>query len=387
MKKLNWVALSALVSAAGWHGAAVSNQSTANLSNEMSSPATIELYQKLSNLEHEKDNRLLSGLFGGYSDIAPTDYGRYNGEGEYVQSPEGVKVADNEMIRIEKATGKRPVIYACDFGLGWEAYQKASDAISSGCSDDLIEKAKQGHVIQISNHIVSPVNTFSDNFKTAITNEQYARILQDGTIERERWMDILDEVAIGLEKFQQANVPVIFRPLHEMNGDWFWWGADTVSGGSADRQELFKRLYVDMHNYYSKTKNLDNLIWVYSPDRSRPSLTEYYPGDEYVDIIGIDAYFNGQDDIDDLKEAYQLMIDTFDKPYALTETGPRSNWNPNGEWRPKKPFDYEHLINEIQAHMPKTIYFMTWNTGFGPAWNLNAKEAYSHPWVATLGEF
>lgn len=363
------------------------SKNSATLSNHNSSPTTIELYKKLSYLEHKKENKLLSGLFGGYSDIDKTDYGRYNGKGEFVEDQAGNKIDDNEMLRIEKVTGKRPVIYACDFGLGWNAYQKASDAIYTGCAEDLINKAQQGHVIQISNHLISPINTFSDNFKTAITNEQYALILEEGTSERKRWLDIMDEVAKGLEKFKQANVPIIFRPLHEMNGDWFWWGADNTNGGSIVRQELYIKLFQDMHAYFSDVKDLNNLIWVYSPDRGRPSLTEYYPGDEYVDIVGLDAYFNGQADIDDLKADYKVLTEAFDKPYALTETGPRSNWNENGRWLPKTPFDYEHLIKEIEKDMPKTAFFITWNTGFGPAWNLKAKEAYNHPWVATLGEF
>ncbi|MDV7105154.1 glycosyl hydrolase [Vibrio sp. TH_r3] len=363
------------------------NEHQTFLSNKESSLQTIELYEKILGLEKKTENKLLSGLFGGYSDIDKTDYGRYNGEGEFVENKNGDKVDDNEMVRIEKATGKRPIIYACDFGLGWNAYQKASDAIYSGCANDLIKKAKIGHVIQISNHLISPINTFSDNFKTAVSNEEYARIFQTGSVERERWLDILNEVANGLNKLKQAGVPVIFRPLHEMNGDWFWWGADDANGGTDIRQALYIRLYQDMHHYLSNVKGLNNLIWVYSPDRSRPGLTKYYPGDDYVDIVGLDAYFNGQDDINDLKEDYKTMVQAFNKPYALTETGPRSNWNPNGRWLPKTPFDYEHLIEEIKKDMPKTAFFITWNTGFGPAWNLKAKEAFSHPWVATLGEF
>lgn len=382
---LTAVLTTALTSASGTQYAAANEHPT--LSNNISSSTTSELYKKIINLENKTENRLLSGLFGGYSDIGRTDYGRYNGEGEVVENTLGEKIADNEMVRIQKITGKRPVIYACDFGLGWMSYQNASDAISTGCVDDLIVKAKQGHVVQISNHLISPINTFEDNFKTPVSNEQYAKIFEDGSIERQRWLAIMDEVAKGLDKFKQADIPVLFRPLHEMNGDWFWWGADNNNGGTAERQNLFKRLFQDMHIYLSEVKGLNNLIWIYSADLWRPGLVEYYPGDEYVDIVGIDAYFDSLKDINELKVAYNTMTKTFTKPYALTETGPRSNWNPNGEWRPKTPFDYEYLIKEIAKDMPKTAFFLTWNTGFGPSWNLKAKETYAHPWVATLGEF
>lgn len=365
---------------------AVANESV-TLSNPQASIATIALYNQLLKLENKTENRLLSGLFGGYSDIDRTDYGRYNADNEVVENRSGQKVDDNEMVRIEKITGKRPVIYACDFGLGWMAYKNASDAIATGCVDDLILKAKQGHLVQISNHLISPIYTFEDNFKTAITNQQYAKIFEDGTIERQRWLDIMNEVAKGLDKFKQADIPVLFRPLHEMNGDWFWWGADNNRGGTTERQQLFKRLFADMHHYLSEVQGLNNLIWIYSADYSRPELVEYYPGDNYVDIVGIDAYFENLQEINQLKNAYTTMIKAFNKPYALTETGPRANWNPNGEWRPKQPFDYEYLIQTIAKDMPKTVFFLTWNTGFGPAWNLKAQQTYTHPWVATLGEF
>ncbi|MDG3085328.1 hypothetical protein P7F88_04110 [Vibrio hannami] len=59
-----------------------------------------------------------------------------------------------------------------------------------------------------------------------------------------------------------------------------------------------------------------------------------------------------------MKNYYKVMIETFNKPYALTETGPRSNWNPIGRWLLKTPFDLEHLINEIEKEMPKTAFLL-----------------------------
>ena len=72
-------------------------------------------------------------------------------------------------------------------------------------------------------------------------------------------------------------MPVLFRPLHEASGGWFWWGSD----GAEAYKKLWKAVYEKLTNEY----RLDNLIWVYNGQAA-----EWYPGDEYVDIIGEDIY-------------------------------------------------------------------------------------------------
>ena len=92
----------------------------------------------------------------------------------------------------------------------------------------------------------------------------------------------IDNIAQQLLLMQQAGVPVLWRPLHEASGGWFWWGAE----GAEPYLKLYKYLYHTLTDEYG----LNNLIWVWngqSPD--------WYPGDEYVDIIGVDIYAGEQE--------------------------------------------------------------------------------------------
>ena len=89
----------------------------------------------------------------------------------------------------------------------------------------------------------------------------------------------LDEIAKHLGRLKNLGVPVLWRPLHEASGGWFWWGA---SG-----EDAYKALYKYMYTYFTEEKNLDNLIWIWNGQNEK-----WYPGDDYVDIVGEDIYSN-----------------------------------------------------------------------------------------------
>jgi len=90
-------------------------------------------------------------------------------------------------------------------------------------------------------------------------------------------LDGIDAIAVQLKKLQDAGVPVLWRPLHEASGGWFWWGAS----GPEPYLELYKLMYHRLTDYHG----LNNLIWVWNGQDAA-----WYPGDEYVDIIGEDIY-------------------------------------------------------------------------------------------------
>ncbi len=87
----------------------------------------------------------------------------------------------------------------------------------------------------------------------------------------------IDAIAVQLKKLEDAGVPILWRPLHEASGGWFWWGSD----GSKAYKDLYKLMYDRLTNYHGLT----NLIWVWNGQNG-----DWYPGDEYVDIIGQDIY-------------------------------------------------------------------------------------------------
>ncbi|MCM1507738.1 MAG: dockerin type I domain-containing protein [Ruminococcus flavefaciens] len=114
-----------------------------------------------------------------------------------------------------------------------------------------------------------------------------SNVLKEGTVEREYYLTALGALAEQIQKLQDAGVPLIFRPLHEAEGgggetgSWFWWGKD----GSAVYKELWKLTYKTLTEDYG----LHNIIWEWNSYNFTTS-ADWYPGDEYVDIIGYDKY-------------------------------------------------------------------------------------------------
>lgn len=100
----------------------------------------------------------------------------------------------------------------------------------------------------------------------------------DGTAENKIVKDDLERIADHLLLLKNENIPVIWRPLHEAAGKWFWWGAKGA--------EPFKKLWKMMFDTF-QAKGLNNLIWVWTTETNDNS---WYPGDQYVDIVGRDLY-------------------------------------------------------------------------------------------------
>jgi len=142
-----------------------------------------------------------------------------------------------------------------------------------------------------------------------------ANMVIPGTQENSDCLANLAQVANDFQVLQNANIPVLFRPLHEIDSGWFWW---TDSNSPANTVALWKMIY----NYMTVTRGLNNIIWVWSSGLSLPN-TAYYPGSSYVDIIGTDCYNrNFQDDRDYFTQLYNALgaMDAT-KMCSLTECG------------------------------------------------------------------
>ncbi|MBK1875240.1 glycoside hydrolase family 26 protein [Pelagicoccus mobilis] len=119
---------------------------------------------------------------------------------------------------------------------------------------------------------------------------------------------------------EDLQFPIVFRPFHEMNGNWFWWGSKLKGG-----PETYKQAYRILVDYIKERS--DYFLFCWSPDKD---LTlEYYPGSEYVDIIGFDGYGQGNPKVhwftvNDMIEQLEAVVDFAakeDKVAAFTETG------------------------------------------------------------------
>ncbi len=176
------------------------------------------------------------------------------------------------------------------------------------------------------------------------------RLLPDGDMHK-TYLTKLDQVAAFLADLKGPKdepVPIIFRPFHEHNGDWFWWGAKWCT---PDEYKQIWRFTVD---YLRKTKGLHNIITCYSPDRfsDRQEYLERYPGDDYVDILGHDNYgdFRSIKTKAQAQRAFELvasLAEERNKIAAFTETGVRASSESNANW-------WTDVLLEIVKSSPST---------------------------------
>jgi len=131
------------------------------------------------------------------------------------------------------------------------------------------------------------------------------RLVTRGTPEHAQMMKELSKAADTLGAFEDAGVPVLWRPLHEIDGGWFWWTDKTTPANTA-------KLWRMMFDYFTGQRKLDNLIWVYSAGVGKTRTLEYrkgfYPGAKYVDISGIDVYgVDFRKDVEQYRAYYRMM--------------------------------------------------------------------------------
>lgn len=187
------------------------------------------------------------------------------------------------------------------------------------------------------------INTISwhlDNFLNGgsswdVGDNVVAAILPGGSHHQE-YLDKLDLFAGFISDLKvgflfKKDIPIIFRPFHEHTGDWFWWGASHCS------PEEYKALWRFTVEYLRDEKDLHNLLWAYSPDifEDQEHYLMCYPGDDYVDILGLDDYHDvgSHGNIEDLARRLGMVVELAQKKgkvAALTETGfnqiPREQW-------------------------------------------------------------
>jgi mannan endo-1,4-beta-mannosidase len=185
-----------------------------------------------------------------------------------------------EFVVINKATGKTPAILGLDF---IEYTPSRAENGSKGSQTELaINFWEEGGIVTFCWHWNAPSKYLTKEwyrgFYTEATNINLEKIMKGQDTEGyDLLMNDIDAIADELLKLQDAGVPILWRPLHEASGGWFWWGAS----GPEAYLDLYKLLYERLTNEYK----LNNLIWVWNGQDK-----DWYPGDEYVDIIGEDIY-------------------------------------------------------------------------------------------------
>ncbi|MFC2129669.1 glycoside hydrolase family 26 protein, partial [Bacteroidota bacterium] len=222
--------------------------------------------------------------------------------------------------------GQTPAVWSSDMGFAedgdYDSYLARPDIVK-----EAIRQHKKGSIITLCWHAVPPTAdepvTFSpkrdgdpaklETIQGQLLDEQFKDVLTPGTALHEKWCQQVDSVAVYLKKLQEAKVPVLWRPYHEMNGDWFWWGGRVGEYSTAD-------LYRQMYDRYVNHHKLNNLVWVWNVDRpSTPirKFSNFYPGTEYLDIVSLDVY--GSDFNKDYYDSLYVLAKG--KPMLFGEVG------------------------------------------------------------------
>ena len=241
-------------------------------------------------------------------------YGKYVITGQ--QCDGGIN--GNEFKAIKNLTGDYPAL----LGLDLMNYTPSRTAFgeSSSAVEKAIEFANKGGIVTFCWHWNAPteyLNSTANNsdgwwggFYTKSSKFDIAKVMNGQDAKGKKLIDRdIKEIAKQLKRLEKAGVPVIWRPLHEGSGGWFWWGAK----GSDAYKKLWKYLYNELTNTYG----CNNLIWVYNGQSA-----DWYPGDEYVDIVGEDIYPGNHvydPQVSRFKQAINYGSKT--KITALTENG------------------------------------------------------------------
>lgn len=267
-----------------------------------------------------------------------------------------IATADDELSKIKGWTGEAPALRGFDF----------MDVINSWGAphaDSALAWAKRtGGVLSLCWHWRLGGASFNN-----ATAPWYPET--DATVNAD-----LKKLGDQLQRFADAKIPVLWRPLHEPPGKWFWWHTNGA--------DIYKRLWKHMYDYLVNERKINNLIWVYSASDGGTSSTDWYPGNDYVDIMGVDGY----------GEQWQTywnglwsMTGGGKKMQAMTENKKFPGWNTDTPWLWTLCWNNE-IFNALSDNDFKTFYnnAATINIDDLPTYNGKATWAAMLPHASAL---
>ena len=269
---------------------------------------------------------------------------------------------DRYFDKVNEMTGGYPAVWGTDFI--WNGLEDNGQNIV----DAAIKKHKEGSIVTLMFHSERPIDTppfrWKENIQGELTDAQWKEMTTPGTQLNLNWQKQVDRVAEYLKQLRDANVPVLWRPYHEMNGVWFWWGDKKGEDG-------YQKLWKMMYDRYTNHHKLNNLVWVWNANAPRDipfdqgySYKDFYPGHAYVDVLATDVYHFDYEQ----KDYDELLALAEGKLIALGEVGQL----------PKA---------EILKVQPKWAWFMVWS-GWLTTHNTEdrVKEVYEYEKTLTREE-
>ncbi len=259
---------------------------------------------------------------------------------------------------VQSVTGSHPAVIGVDFS----GLSGRPDAMIEKTKEELIKNIEatynRGGVTTAAWHFINPVSPGGFYWVDTVSKPAVKYIIPGGSF-NEAYKKILNNIAAVAKRVKGKDgktVPVIFRPFHELDGDWFWWGKSHCT------KEEFKSLWQFTIAYLRDSLQVHNFIYAFSPDCTFNSTEEYtdrYPGNEWVDIVGFDDYADfGRDGKYDLAAGLKKLkiVNKFaaqsGKLAAFTETGLESvadsNWYTGS------------LLKTLQQEPLKLAYVLVW---------------------------
>lgn len=259
---------------------------------------------------------------------------------------------------VKLVTGSHPAVVGIDFS-GFSGHSKEEiEKTKTVLKKNVIDTYERGGITTVSWHFNNPACGGGFYWKDSVSVAAMSLIKKGGS-HHEQYKEILKTIADFAHSVKAKDgklAPMIFRPFHEFDGDWFWWGKKYTS------REDFIEVWQFTVSYLRDTLGVHNFIYAFSPDSRFNSESEYlerYPGDDYVDLFGMDDYGDfgrdGKYDLDAGIKRLKIISDIAiqkKKLAAFTETGLESI--PNETWWT------ETLLKSLQKEKIELCYVLVW---------------------------
>ncbi len=267
-------------------------------------------------------------------------------------------VGDADRSDVKSVTGSHPAVIGVDFSGLYGGPDNVIEKSMNSLKKTMADTYDRGGVITAAWHFSNPVSKTNFYWNDSTAARAVKNIIPGGS-HNEKYKAILSAIS-QLAKTTKGKdgkaVPIIFRPYHEFDGDWFWWGKSHCT------RDEFISLWRFTVSYLRDSLGVHNFIYAFSPDnkfRSEAEFLERYPGDEWVDMVGMDNYGDfGRNGKYDLEAGYNKLKIVSDyaqkagKVAAFTETGLESiqdtDWWTNS------------LLKTLQKGGLKLSYVLVW---------------------------
>ncbi|MBS7256749.1 glycoside hydrolase family 26 protein [Flavobacterium branchiicola] len=259
---------------------------------------------------------------------------------------------------VKSVVGSHPAVIGVDFsdfsGKPKEEIEKTKALLKK----NVIDTYERGGITTVSWHFNNPVSNNGFYWKDSVSVAAMS-LIKIGGSHHDQYKEILKTIADFAHSVKAKDgtlAPMIFRPFHEFDGDWFWWGKKFTS------REDFIAVWQFTVSYLRDTLGVHNFIYAFSPDirfNSQEEYLERYPGDNYVDMFGMDDYSDfGRDGKYDLETGFKRLKIISDlaiqrkKLAAFTETGLESI--------PNKTWWTDVLLKTLKSEQLELAYVLVW---------------------------